>query len=53
MTDCGGAVMVETRHMAVSVISQLSGQRITRGGRLDRLNFLDALGPVEEGMDMQ
>jgi hypothetical protein len=53
MTGCGGAAMIETCHMAVSVIAQLPRQRVARDGRLGRLDFLDALELMEVGVDMR
>jgi hypothetical protein len=44
MTGCSGVVMVETCHMAVSDIAQLSGQRVAGGGTLVHLEFRGRLG---------
>jgi hypothetical protein len=44
MTGCGGAVTIETCHMAVSVIVQLPGHRVAGGDRLGRLQFHGRLG---------
>jgi hypothetical protein len=44
MTGYGGAAMVETCYMAMSVIAQLPGQRVAGGGRLGRLEFRGRLG---------
>jgi hypothetical protein len=44
MTGCSGAATVEICYMAMSVIAQLSGQRIARGGRLGYLEFRGRLG---------
>jgi hypothetical protein len=44
MTSCSDAVTVQTCHMTVSVIAQLPGQRVVRGGRLGRLEFHGRLG---------
>jgi hypothetical protein len=44
MTGCSGVATIETCHMAVSVIAQLSGQRVAGGDRLGLLEFHGRLG---------
>jgi hypothetical protein len=44
MIGCSGAAMVETFHMAMSVIAQLPGQRVAGGGMLSCLEFRGRLG---------
>jgi hypothetical protein len=39
----GGAVTVETCHMTVNVITQLSGQKVAEGGKFGRLDSLGCL----------
>jgi hypothetical protein len=43
MTGYGGAMTIEIFHMAVSIIAQLSGQRVAEGDRLGHLGFLRRL----------
>jgi hypothetical protein len=52
MIGCSGATTIETCHMAVSIIAQLSGQRVVEGGGLAVWILLDTLRPVEVGIDM-
>jgi hypothetical protein len=52
MIDCSGATTVETYHMAVSIITQFFGQRVAEGDNLAVWILLDALRPVEVGIDM-
>jgi hypothetical protein len=52
MTGCGRAATVKTYHIAVGIIAQLSGHRVAKGSRFDRLDLLDVLGPVEVGVNM-